>query len=73
MSENDAGHLAQAFLKRMGGGAKPSEVAALFSEHLEWGRIIETDFVVVLTVANSEIIRFQMFEDSFAVARAARA
>jgi hypothetical protein len=118
----------------MGGGAAPAEVAALFSDNLEWeiagdngalpwigkksgrkavadfvsetlvlierlrfdvkdiltsdtraaivgslaskvkrtGRIIETDFVVVLTVANGEIIRFQMFEDSFAVSRAAR-
>jgi len=34
---------------------------------------METDFVVVLTVANGEIVRFQMLEDSFAVARAARA
>jgi uncharacterized protein len=131
---SDAGHLAREFLKRMGGGAEPAEVAALFSEHLEWeiagddgalpwigrrsgrravadfvsetraqieqlrfdvkdiltsdtraavlgslaskikrtGRIVETDFVVVLTVANGEIVRFQMLEDSFAVARAAR-
>lgn len=134
MSKDDAGQLAQEFLKRLGGGAEPAEVAALFSEHLEWeiagddgalpwigkksgrqavadfvtdtrvqierlrfdvkdiltsdtraailgslaskvkrtGRIIETDFVVTLTVANGEIIRFQMFENSFAVARAAR-
>jgi len=131
---SDAGHLAREFLKRMGGGEEPAEVAALFSEHLEWeiagdygalpwigkssgrramadfvtetqahierlrfevkdiltsdtraaivgslasrvkrtGRIIETDFVVVLTVASGEIIRFQMFEDSFAVSQAAR-
>jgi ketosteroid isomerase-like protein len=135
MSKSDAGHLAQEFLKRIGRGAEPAEVAALFSEHLEWeiagddgalpwigkrsgrqavadfvretrvhierlrfdvkdiltsdtraailgslaskvrrtGRILETDFVVVLTVANGEIVRFQMLEDSFAVARAARA
>ncbi|MDB4964633.1 MAG: hypothetical protein JWN44_322 [Myxococcales bacterium] len=134
MSKNDAGHLAHEFLRRMGAGAAPAEVAALFSEQLEWeiagdngalpwigkksgrkavadfisdalvlierlrfdvkdiltsdtraaivgslasrvkrtGRIIETDFVVVLTVANGEIIRFQMFEDSFAVSRATR-
>jgi ketosteroid isomerase-like protein len=36
------------------------------------GRIIETDFAIVLSVANGEIIRFQMLEDSFAVSRAAR-
>jgi ketosteroid isomerase-like protein len=135
MSKSDAEHLAREFLKRIGGGAEPAEVAELFSEDLEWeiagdegalpwigkrsgrravadfvsetrvqierlrfdvkdvftsdtraailgnlaskvrrtGRIMETDFVVVLTVANGEIVRFQMLEDSFAVARAARA
>jgi hypothetical protein len=134
MSASDAGYLAGEFLKRIGGGADPAGVAALFSEHLEWeiagddgalpwigkrsgrravadfitetgaqierlrfdvkdillsdsraaifgslaskvkrtGRIIETDFVVMLTVASGEIIRFQMFEDSFAVSQAAR-
>ena len=36
------------------------------------GKIIETDFAIVLTVANGEIVRFQMLEDSFAVAQAAR-
>jgi ketosteroid isomerase-like protein len=133
-NESDAGHLAREFLKRLGGGAEPAEVAALFSENLEWeiagddgalpwigrksgrravadfvseaaahlerlrfdvkdiltsetraailgslaskvkrtGKIIETDFVVVLTVGSGEIVRFQMLEDSFAVARAAR-
>ena len=135
MSKSDAEHLAREFLKRIGGGAEPAEVAELFSKDLEWeiagdegalpwigkrsgrravadfvsetrvqierlrfdvkdvftsdtraailgnlaskvrrtGRIMETDFVVVLTVANGEIVRFQMLEDSFAVARAARA
>lgn len=37
------------------------------------GNIIKTDFALVLTVANGEIIRFQMLEDSFAVSQAARA
>ena len=36
------------------------------------GKIIKTDFAIVLTVANGEILRFQMLEDSFAVAQAAR-
>jgi ketosteroid isomerase-like protein len=37
------------------------------------GKIIKTDFAIVLTVANGKIVRFQMLEDSFAVAQAASA
>lgn len=36
------------------------------------GKIVETDFAIVLTVGNSEIVRFQMLEDSFAVSQWAR-
>ncbi len=36
------------------------------------GKIVKTDFAIVLTVANGEIVRFQMLEDSFAVSQAAR-
>ena len=36
------------------------------------GKIIETNFPIMLTVANGEIVRFQMLEDSFAVSQAAR-
>ena len=134
MSRNDNLHLAQEFLRRMGNGAEPGEIAKLFSENLEWeiagdtgvlpwigkqsgraaitdfvndsramierisfevhdilagenravilgsltsklkrtGKIIKTDFAIVLTVANGEIVRFQMLEDSFAVSQAAR-
>ena len=134
MSQNDNLHLAQEFLRRMGNGAEPGEIAKLFSENLEWeiagdtgvlpwigkksgraavadfvndsramierisfevrdvlasderavilgslasrlkrtGKIIKTDFAIVLTVANGEIVRFQMLEDSFAVSQAAR-
>jgi len=36
------------------------------------GKIIRTDFAIVLTVANGQIVRFQMLEDSFAVSQAAR-
>jgi len=134
MSQNDTLQLAQEFLRRMGGGAQPSEIARLFSENMEWeiegdtgilpwigqksgraaitdfindsramierisfgvhdvlasddravilgslasrvkrtGKTINTDFAIVLTVANGEIIRFQMLEDSFAVSQAAR-
>ena len=36
------------------------------------GAIVKTDFAIVLTAANGEIIRFQMLEDSFAVSKWAR-
>src|SRR5207302_890375 len=134
MSQNDTFHLAQEFLRRMGSGAEPSEIARLFSENMEWeiagdtgvlpwigqktgkaaitdfvndsramierisfevhdilanddravilgslasklkrtGKIVQTDFAIVLTVFNGEIVRFQMLEDSFAVSKAAR-
>ena len=130
MNQNDALRLAQEFLRRMGSGAEPAEIAKLFSETLEWdivgdtgalpwighksGRAAITDFVrdsramierirfevhdilasdkraailgsltsklkrsgnVVTTdfaIANGEIVRFQMLEDSFAVSQMAR-
>src|SRR5258706_11607795 len=132
MKKNDNLHLAQEFLRRMGNGVEPAEIAKLFSENLEWeiagdtgvlpwigkksgraaitdfvndsramierisfevhdilagdnravilgslasklkrtGKIVKTDFAIVLTVTDGEIVRFQMLEDSFAVARA---
>jgi len=135
MSQADTLHVAREFLRRMGNGAEPAEIAKLFSENLEWeiagdtgvlpwigkksgiaaiidfvnysralieriafdvhdilagedravilgslasklkrtGKIIQTDFAIVLTIANGEIVRFQMLEDSFAVSQAARA
>jgi ketosteroid isomerase-like protein len=134
MNQNDALRLAQEFLRRMGSGAEPSEIAKLFSETLEWdiagdtgalpwighqsgraaitdfvrdsramierisfevhdilasdkravifgslasklkrtGKIVTTDFAIILTASNGEIVRFQMLEDSFAVSQAAR-
>jgi uncharacterized protein len=36
------------------------------------GKFVKTDFAIVLTVANREIVRFQMLEASFAVSQAAR-
>jgi uncharacterized protein len=36
------------------------------------GKGVTTDFAIVLTVANGEIVRFQMLEDSFAVSKMAR-
>jgi ketosteroid isomerase-like protein len=134
MSKNDTFQLAQEFLRRMGNGAEPAEIAKLFSENMEWeiagdtgvlpwigqksgraaitdfvndsramierlgfdaheilasdkravilgslasrlkrnGKIVKTDFAIILTVGNGEIIRFQMLEDSFAVSQWAR-
>src|SRR5882757_3268558 len=36
------------------------------------GKVVTTDFAIVLTVADGEIVRFQMLEDSFAVSKMAR-
>src|SRR5438105_11185456 len=134
MRQNETFQLAQELLGRMGSGAKPSEIAKLFSQALKWdiagdtgvlpwighksgraaitdfvrdsramierisfevydilasdnravilgslasklkrtGKIVKTAFAIVLTVANGEIVRFQMLEDSFAVSQMAR-
>jgi ketosteroid isomerase-like protein len=37
------------------------------------GRMIATDFAIILTIAEGRITRFQMLEDSFAVSQAAQA
>jgi uncharacterized protein len=47
-------------------------LGSLASKLKRTGKIIKTDFAIVLTVANGQIIRFQMLEDSFAVSQAAR-
>jgi ketosteroid isomerase-like protein len=47
-------------------------LGSLASKVKRTGKIIETDFAIVLTVAHGEIVRFQMLEDSFAVSKAAR-
>ena len=47
-------------------------LGSLASKLKRTGKIIKTDFAIVLTVANGEIVRFQMLEDSFAVSKAAR-
>ena len=134
MNQNDTLHLAQEFLRRMGSGVEPSEIAKLFSETLEWeiagdtgvlpwighksgrgaitdfvrdsramlerisfevhdilandkravilgslasklkrtGKVVTTDFAIILTISNDEIVRFQMLEDSLAVSQVAR-
>ena len=47
-------------------------LGSLESKVKRTGKIVKTDFAIVLTVANGEIVRFQMLEDSFAVSQAAR-
>ena len=42
-------------------------LGSLASKLKPTGKIVETDFAMVLSVANGEIVRFQMMEDSFAV------
>src|SRR5437667_4030426 len=48
-------------------------LGSLASKVKRTGKVIETYFGIILTVAKGEIVRFQMLEDSFAVSRAARA
>ena len=48
-------------------------LGSLSSKLKPTGNIVNTDFAIVLTVANGEIVRLQMLEDSFAVSQAARA
>ena len=48
-------------------------LGSLVSKVKRTAKIINTDFAIILTVANGEIVRFQMLEDSFAVSQAARA
>jgi ketosteroid isomerase-like protein len=47
-------------------------LGSLASRIRRTARVITTDFAILLTVANGEIVRFQMLEDSFAVSQAAR-
>jgi ketosteroid isomerase-like protein len=47
-------------------------LGSLASKLKRTGKVVTTDFAIVLTISNDQIIRFQMLEDSFAVSRAAR-
>jgi ketosteroid isomerase-like protein len=47
-------------------------LGSLASKLKRTGKIVKTDFAIVLTVAKGEIVRFDMLEDSFAVSQAAR-
>lgn len=46
-------------------------LGSLASKLKRTGKVVATDFAIVLTVSNDEIVRFQMLEDSFAVSQAA--
>src|SRR4029450_6311161 len=48
-------------------------LGSLASKVKRTGKIIETNFAIVLTVAHGAIVRFQLLEDSFAVSKAAAA
>ena len=56
----------------LAGDERAVVLGSLVSRLKRTSKIIKTDFAIVLTVANGEIVRFQMLEDSFAVAQAAR-
>ena len=47
-------------------------LGSLASKLKRTGKIAKTDFAIILTVSDGEIVRFQMLEDSFAVSQMAR-
>jgi ketosteroid isomerase-like protein len=47
-------------------------LGSLASKLKRTGKVVTTDFAIILTISNDEIIRFQMLEDSFAVSQMAR-
>lgn len=56
----------------LAGSSRAVILGSLVSKIKRTGKVITTDFAIVLTVTNGQIVRFQMFEDSFAVSQAAR-
>lgn len=48
-------------------------IGELSSRVKSTGKVIDTSFAMILTIAGGEITRFQMLEDSFATPAAARA
>ncbi len=51
-------------------GNRVIALGELASRIRETGKLIETEFAFDLTVEDGQVIRFRMFEDSFAVAQA---
>ena len=56
----------------LAGDSRAVILGSLASKLKRNGKVVSTDFAIVLTVANGEIVRFQMLEDSFAVSKMAR-
>lgn len=56
----------------LAGDDRAAIIGALGTRIKATGRIIESQFAIVLTIADGRVTRFQMLEDSFAVSRAAR-
>jgi len=56
----------------LAGDGRAAILGSLASKLNRNGRVIRTDYAIILTVAGGEVTRFQMLEDSFAVSRAAR-
>jgi ketosteroid isomerase-like protein len=46
-------------------------LGSLASKLKRTGKVVTSDFAIILTTSNDEIVRFQMLEDSFAVSQAA--
>jgi ketosteroid isomerase-like protein len=46
-------------------------LGSLASKLKRTGKVVTTDFAIILTISNDEIVRFQMLEDSFAVSQGA--
>ena len=56
----------------LAGAERAVILGSLASRLKRTGKVGKTDFAIVLTIANGEIVRFQMLEDSFAISQAAR-
>src|SRR5712672_2031279 len=56
----------------LAGDSRAVILGSLASKLKRNGNVMTTDFAIVLAVANGEIVRFQMLEDSFAVSQMAR-
>ena len=54
------------------GGERAVILGSLASRLRRTGRIIKTDFAIVLTITHGEIVRFRVLEDSVAVSEAVR-
>jgi ketosteroid isomerase-like protein len=56
----------------LGGMSRAVIVGELATKVKSSGRVITTQFAIILTILDAKIVRFQMLEDSFDVSRAVR-